>query len=73
VRSLRALPRRVALPTPNKLLRSALKVVRVGGKVGLLHYMWPQPPASAIEVAVVAVGTGRNNRARWFTVFERLS
>lgn len=32
---------------------------------------WPQPPKFGKEVAVVAVGTGRNNRARWFTVFER--
>ena len=61
------------LPPINALLKNALSVVRVGGKVGILDYVWPQPPTWAREVAVVAVGTGRNNRARWFTVFERLS
>ena len=61
------------LPEINALLRNALNVVPVGGRVGILDYVWPMPPKSAIEVAVVAVGTGRNNRARWFTVFERLS
>lgn len=69
----RYLPGALHLPTPGRLLRNALDVVRVGGKVGLLHYLWPSPPKSAREVAVIAVGTGRNNRARWFTVFERLS
>ena len=61
------------LPEINVLLRNALKVVDTGGKVGVLDYVWPMPPKNAKEVAVVAVGTGRNNRARWFTVFEKLS
>jgi hypothetical protein len=61
------------LPTPNGLLKRGLAVVDVGSKVGILDYLWPQPPKNAIEVAVIAVGTGRNARARWFTVFERLS
>lgn len=75
-----------AYPLPNQLLRHGLAVVPVGGRVGMLHYVWPQPPAVTIkapgkpnervplakEVAVVAVGTGRNARARWFTVWEKL-
>lgn len=60
-------------PELNALLKQAIAVVKVGGKVGALDYVWPQPPRNATEVAVVAVGTGRNNRARWFCVFERLS
>lgn len=59
------------LPAPNGLLKAALLHVPVGHRVGMLHYIWPQPPKWAHEIAVVAVGTGRNNRARWFTVFER--
>jgi len=66
-------PGAACFPSINALLKSALTVVAVGGKVGVLDYVWPQPPIRAREVAVVAVGTGRNNRARWFTVFERLA
>jgi hypothetical protein len=65
-------PGREALPPVNLVLRHALGVVAVGARVGVLDYTWPQPPVWAKEVAVVAVGTGRNGRARWFTVFVRL-
>lgn len=61
------------LPTANELVRNAVAVVPVGGKVGILDYVWPQPPKNATETAVIAVGMGRNNRARFYTVFERLS
>lgn len=62
-----------ALPSANLLVKHGIAVVPVGGKVGILDYVWPQPPKNATEVAVIAVGCGRNQRARWFTVFERLS
>lgn len=62
---------RGVLPPVNLLLRHGIAVVPVGGRVGILDYLWPQPPKNAIEVAVIGVGTGRNSRARWFTVFER--
>lgn len=64
---------RGVLPEINALLKNSLAVLPIGGKVGVLDYVWPMPPKNAKEVAVVGVGTGRNNRARWFTVFERLS
>jgi hypothetical protein len=64
---------RAVLPTANELVRNGIEAVRPGGKVGILDYLWPQPPKNAREVAVIAVGTGRNARARWFTVFERVS
>lgn len=60
------------LPDLNDLLKRALKAVPVGSKVGTLDYLWPHPGKIGKEVAVVGVGTGRNNRARWFCVFERL-
>jgi hypothetical protein len=62
-----------ACPKVNDVLRACLTVVVPGARVGILHYQWPQPPKHAQEVAVVAVGTGRNQRARWFTVFEKIS
>lgn len=61
-----------ALPQANVLVKNALASVEIGEKVGIIDYVWPHPGKAGIEVAVIAVGTGRNNRARWFTVFERL-
>ena len=60
------------LPDLNDLVKRSLQAVEPGGKVGSLDYLWPHPGKLGKEVAVVAVGTGRNNRARWFCVFERL-
>lgn len=58
-------------PTANQILRNALAVVPVGGRVGILDYLWPQPPKSVTEVAIITVVCGRNNRARIYSVFER--
>ena len=59
------------LPAPNLLVCHGLAVVRDGGRVGILHYLWPQPPKDAKSVAAVAVLVGFNNRVRIFSVFER--
>lgn len=32
-------------PSPNKLLRAQLETVRPGGRVGMIHYLWPRPPS----------------------------
>lgn len=68
-------------PSPNKILRNMLDAVRVGGRVGMLHYVVPQPPSHEAKrnpvtykvrfVACVAVFVGFNNRMRAFSVFER--
>ncbi len=68
----RYLPGAERLPNLNALLKDALGLLPVGGKVGVLDYLWPHAGKLGKEVAVVAVGTGRNARARWFTVWERL-
>ena len=59
-------------PDINDLLKRALLVVPDGGRVGVLDYMWPHAGKLGLEVAVIAVGTGRNNRCRWYTVWERV-
>jgi hypothetical protein len=60
-------------PSANALLRNALDVVDDGGRVGMLHYVLPQPPkVGAKFVACVGVIAGYNNRMRVFSVFERL-
>lgn len=66
-------PGREALPDLNDLLKRALQIVPLGHKVGVLDYLWPHPGKFGKEVGVFAVGTGRNARARWFTVFERIA
>lgn len=60
------------LPDLNDLVKRSLQEVSVGGKVGTLDYIWPHPGKLGKEVAVIGVGTGRNNRARWYCVFERM-
>lgn len=60
------------LPSANELLRNALRSVRLGGRVGVLHYVFPQPPNDGVKLlACVAVVAGYNNRMRCFSVFER--
>lgn len=69
-------------PSANKILRNMLDVVRLGGRVGMLHYVLPQPPnPNAIRstplgyrvrfVACIGVLVGFNNRMRVFSVFEK--
>jgi hypothetical protein len=67
-------PGAAAYPSPNMILRRALEALPNGGRVGILHYAWPAPPSNipAKETAAIAVGTGRNGRARWFIVYEKL-
>jgi hypothetical protein len=61
-----------AFPSANKILRNMLAVVRPGGRVGMLHYVLPQPPRDGVRfVACVGVIVGFNNRMRCFSVFER--
>lgn len=56
------------LPNLNKLLADCLRLT--SGHVGVIDYVWPTA-RDAKEVCAIAVGTGRNSRARWFTVWKR--
>lgn len=69
-------------PQPNPLLKIALERVPLGGMVGMLHYIIPQPPKKKDQatgemiqlakfIACVGVMTGYNNRMRAFSVFQR--
>lgn len=65
-------PGAVAFPSANTILRNMLAVVRQGGRVGMLHYVLPQPPRDGVRfVACVGVIVGFNNRVRVFSVFEK--
>jgi len=65
-------PGKSAFPSANLILKNMLAVVRPGGRVGMLHYVLPQPPREGVRfVACVGVIAGYNNRMRCFSVFER--
>lgn len=61
------------LPSARLLVKNAINVVPVGGKVGMLDYLVPRPPKNAGLVAVIGVWCGYDNRIRAFSVFERRS
>lgn len=57
---------------PNDLLRRALAITQVGGRVGMIDYYWPRPPKVGVAlVAAVAVTVGWGNRVRIFSVYEK--
>lgn len=58
-------------PEPNKLLKDCINAVKVGGKVGMLHYVLPRCPKNARFIACVGVIVGFGNRMRCYSVFER--
>lgn len=58
-------------PNPHQLVRTAINTLRVGYKVGIIHYIVPRCPKNAHFVASIAVKCGFGNRARTFNVFER--
>jgi hypothetical protein len=64
-------------PKLGVIMRHAAERLRVGGRIGVLAYHWPGPPkklsdgCTMREIAVIGVGTGRNQRARWFTVWTK--
>lgn len=64
-------PGRIWFPKAKQLLAECLELVPVGGRVGMLHYIWPKPPEWAKCVAMVSVIVGYNNRVRVFSVYER--
>ena len=64
-------------PAPGPLLRLCLEHTRPGGRVGFLHWEWPQPPrevhgCTIKETFVALVTTGRRSRARHYVVFEKV-
>jgi hypothetical protein len=67
-------PGAAVMPTANLLLRNALDAVCIGARVGMLHYILPQPPKERTKfIACVGVIVGYNNRMRVFSVFEKLA
>lgn len=62
---------RETLPDAGQMVKTALAMVRPGGRVGILHYLIPRPPKTARFVACIGVMVGFGNRMRAYSVFER--
>lgn len=60
-------------PRPGPLVANAIDALHVGGRVGIIHYLLPRPPANTKLVAIVGVVCGFGNRMRTYSVFERVS
>lgn len=64
-------PTAARYPAPGLIVRNALDALEPGRRVGIIHYLCPQPPASARFVACVGIVSGFNNRIRVYSVFEK--
>lgn len=62
---------RSEFPRPSHLLREAARVVKPGGKIGLLHIAVPITPANCNFLTSFGVVPGPGFRIRAFTVYER--
>lgn len=57
-------------PKPSEILARASEVMSRGQRIGIIHYLVPQPPKEFVFVACVGVFCGFNNRMRAYSVFE---
>lgn len=58
-------------PRPSHLLAEAARVVKPLGRIGILHFLVPNPPADCDVVAVHGVTQGCGYRIRALTIYQR--
>lgn len=66
------MPGKDKYPKPNLLIKNALDVLPVGGRVGIICY-YPPKPYGSVFVACVGIISGFCNRIRCYSVYEKLS
>lgn len=61
-----------AYVSPDFIVNHALRILPLGGRVGILSLHWPRyPKAIARQIAIVGVTVGNGNLGRWYAVYER--
>jgi hypothetical protein len=59
-------------PAADVIVNQSLRILPIGGRVGILSLHWPRyPKAIARQVALVGVYVGNGNLGRTFAVYER--
>lgn len=58
-------------PRPSHLLREAARVVRLGGRIGFVHYITPNPPDGCTYIKSFGLSTGFGYPMRAVTIYER--
>ncbi len=58
-------------PPTYPLLREACRVVRPGGRIGILHFLVPFPPKNSKLIKVFGVSVGMGYQMRAFSVYEK--
>lgn len=59
-------------PRPSHLLKEAARVLRPGGRIGILHFIMPYPPQGCRYVTVVGISTGCGYALRAFSIFRKM-
>jgi hypothetical protein len=60
------------LPTPDSIVKNAIDILPIGGRVGILSMGWPRyPKTKARQIAIDGVLVGNGNIGRWYAVYER--
>jgi hypothetical protein len=60
-------------PSANAIVKNALAILPVGGRVGILSMEWPRyPKTTARQIAIICVLVGNGNVGRLFAVYERM-
>lgn len=60
-------------PRPAHLLKEAARVVRHNGRIGIVHYIMPNPPDGTRFVKCIGLSTGFGYPMRAVTIYERQS
>lgn len=61
----------VEYPRPSQLLREAARVVRPGGRIGMVHYITPKPVEGTRLIKAFGLSTGFDMPMRAVTIYER--